>query len=483
MILNLATIDSRRASAGLLALTALLAAAAVALHWPGHVSMDTSIQLYEASTGKSAGWQPKLTAALMKWLGGGEAATGGIVLISSLLTYGSLGCVAAAVLRVRAALGDPRIEAWRVLACALLLLNPVLFVYVGIVWKDVLFSSLMTAGAALSFAAAVSPLRRGLPLALAAALLLAIAMQVRQQGVFMAPLLLLLPIVAIAGSRGGSHPRQALVAIALASVFLGSLALTRALVADAIRGAGDESSVVGIRSIMSFDIAGTVAHSGTAIEALPVAISAEQRAAVRRAYAGRNIDSLALDPVAWAWLGPLTDAQRKEVWLSLLRHEPAAFLGHKWEAFRNLLDLNGLHGCLPFHVGVEGNSDYLRAVGITEGRDARDLVVYSIAWSVLDWPLFRHWFYGLALLVAAAVAAVVTLPPRLKPMCAVVALASALFYLSFLPTAIACDFRYLYGGIPLVTMLWIVLLAGGVGRRRAADWDTRHRTASVRRLS
>ena len=85
-----------------------------------------------------------------------------------------------------------------------------------------------------------------------------------------------------------------------------------------------------------------------------------------------------------------------------------------------------------------------------------------------SWPLYRHWFYVLALLGAAVAMTVVTLPPRLKAMCAVVALASALFYLSFLPTAIACDFRYLYGGIPLVTMLWIVLLAGGSARQSPA---------------
>ncbi len=250
MILNIVTIDSRKAAAGLLTLAALLAAGAVALHWPGHVSMDTSIQLYEASIGKSAGWQPPFTAALMKWLGGGEAATGKIVLLCSLLTYGSLGYVAAAVLRHRSARGDHRIAAWRVALCALLLLNPVIFVYVGIVWKDVLFASVLTAAVALSFAAAISPLRRGLALSLAAVVLLAIAMQVRQQGVFMAPVLLVLPVAAMVSARGWSRRRQVVGAIAVAGVFLVTLWVTSALVAHAITGAGDKSSVVGFRSIM-----------------------------------------------------------------------------------------------------------------------------------------------------------------------------------------------------------------------------------------
>jgi hypothetical protein len=465
VILNIVTIDSRKAAAGLLTLAALLAASAVALHWPGHVSMDTSIQLYEASIGKSAGWQPPFTAALMKWLGGGEAATGRIVLLCSLLTYGSLGYVAAAVLRNRSARGDHRIAAWRVALCALLLLNPVIFVYVGIVWKDVLFASVLTVAVALSLTAALRPLRRGLVLSLAAVLLLAIGMQVRQQGLFMAPVLLVLPVAAMVSSRGWSRSRQVVGAIALASVFLASLVLTKTLVADAITGAGDKSIVVGFRSIMHFDIAGTVARSGTATEALPVRISAEQRAAVRRVYSSRKIDFLATDSVAWAWLEAFTDEQRREAWWALVRHEPAAFLGHKWEAYRNLLDLSGLQGCLPFHVGVEGNREYLRSVGIAQGRDGRDLLVYLLASVFLSWSLYRHWFYVLALLGAAAAMAAVTLPPRLKTMCAVAALASALLYLSFMPTAIACDFRYLYPGIPLVTMLWIVLLAGGSARQ------------------
>ena len=466
--MNNSTLDSRSASIRLLLLAVLLASGAVALHWPGHVSMDTSIQLYEASIGKSVGWQPPFTSALMKWLGGGEAATGKIVLLCSLLTYGSLGYVAAAVLRDRSARGEHRIAAWRVVLCALLLLNPVIFVYVGIVWKDVLFASVLTAAAGLSFAAAVSPARRGLALSLAAAVLLAIAMQVRQQGVFMAPALLLLPIVAIVGSRGWSRWRQVLGVVTLASVFLVSLSVTRALVASAITEAGDKSSAVGFRSIMSFDIAGTVARTDTKTEALPVSISEAQRAAVRRVYTSRNIDYLARDPLVWEWLDTFTEEQRKEAWLDLMRHEPVAYFGHKWDVYRSVLTLNGLRRCLPLHVGVYGNSDYLRAVGIVEGEDARDRAVYALASAFFGLPLYRHWFYVLAMLGAAVAMTVVTLPARLKAMCAVVALAAALFYLSFLPTAIACDFRYLYSGIPLVKMLWIVLLAGGLPRAPSA---------------
>lgn len=48
----------------------VMACAVVALHAPGHVSMDTSIQLYEAHTGLSVSWNPQFMSALMQWLGG-----------------------------------------------------------------------------------------------------------------------------------------------------------------------------------------------------------------------------------------------------------------------------------------------------------------------------------------------------------------------------------------------------------------------------
>ena len=125
-------INSCKASTGLLMLSLSLAMVAIALHSPGQMSMDTSMQLYEAHIGKSVSWNPPFMSALMKWLGGGEVATAFIVLICSSLTYLSLGFVTASILRNRTILGYPRIEAWRIVLCALLLLNPVLFIYVGI---------------------------------------------------------------------------------------------------------------------------------------------------------------------------------------------------------------------------------------------------------------------------------------------------------------------------------------------------------------
>lgn len=457
--------DPSRAARALPWLGMLLAAAAIALHSPGHVSMDTSVQLYEASLGKSVSWNPPFMSALMRWLGGGELATAWLVFFSSTLTY--LGLSVAAADSLQAGAGERgRASGWlRALFCGVVLLNPVVFLYVGIVWKDVLFASVTTAAASLALVAANAAPGRSWFLASVSVVLLAVSMQVRQQGVFMAPVLLLMPIIAVAGYRGWPTRRQGASALVLVAIFFAALFVTKAMVGAAIVGAGDKSSSVGFSSIMSFDIAGTVARSDTPTASLPVAITEQQRAAVRRVYSSQRIDYLIADTEASDWLGEMGDQKRKAAWLTLARQETDAFLEHKWVTFRTVLGLNGVEGCLPIYMGVDGNTDYLRAAGVAAGRDGRDLAVYDIAGYFDDGLIYRHWAYVLVLMAAMVALAVVTLPAKTRLMAGVLALATGLFYLSFLPTAIACDFRYLFSGIPLVSLLSMVLVARG-GRAR-----------------
>lgn len=60
----------------LLALALLLAIAALALHLPGEVSFDSSVQLLEAQTGVSRSWNPPFMSALLQLFGGRDASNG-----------------------------------------------------------------------------------------------------------------------------------------------------------------------------------------------------------------------------------------------------------------------------------------------------------------------------------------------------------------------------------------------------------------------
>jgi hypothetical protein len=436
-------------------LAVLLACAALALHVPGHVSMDSSMQLYEAATGQAVSWNPPFMSALMRWMGGGEIAMAGIVLCSTLLVYGGLGGIAASGVQS----SSDRSAWWRAALCAALLLNPVLLIYVGIVWKDVLFGAMLVAAVAFAHFASLAESRRALAWACASALLLALAAQVRQQGVFMAPVLLLAAILALVQDRGLDRAGKLARAAAVAGVFVCALLASRAMVGRTIH-ADNASTSVGFRSIMSYDLLGMIARSRTPTAELPLHISEAQRQAVAHSYSSFRVDYVQRSELASSWLLAMDDATLRQSWRAMLRAEPGAFLSHKWGVFLSVTDFNGVQYCLPVHIGVDGNSEYLRAAGVAEGRDARDQLVYDIAIRYRDWPVYRHWAYALLLVAGLVAGWRARLPKRTRGLILVTGGAAGLFYLSYLPTAISCDFRYLFGTIPLVTAMWLMLLTG-----------------------
>ena len=454
-------VDSKIVGILAIVIASLLSFISLALHSPGHLSVDTSVQLYEARIGKSISWNPPFMSALLNWLGGGEVATAFFVLICTTLTYLSLGIVAAIGFRNGGSPGCSKVSIWRPLLALIFLLNPLLFLYVGIVWKDVLFSSAITAAIALSFVGAFSSLRCASIVAVIAAILLAMSMQVRQQGVFMAPILLALPIMSLVISRKLSARIAFTLSLCVILVFSGALFVSKSFVDKTIVGSGDKSTSFALRNIYFYDIAGIVAHTNKDVYALSIPISTDQVSAVRGAYTSDRIDYLAKDPVVSAWISGLWERDTRGIWWSAIQADPLAFYKHKRDVFLTNLSFYGVSGCSPAYAGIAGISEYLEAVGIKESFGARDSFVFGIASFFIDWPVFRHWFYVALLLFSFVFISIGSFPARIRSMCLVITSATCLFYLSFLPTTLACDFRYMFSGILLVTVLWFVILSCG----------------------
>jgi len=459
-------------------LAAVLALAAVALHAPGQVSMDTSMQLYEAYAGRSVSWNPPFMSALMRLYGGGELATALLVATNSLLTYAALSIGFASLLESD---GHPRIAfaRWRAVLGLLLFLNPILFIYVGIVWKDVLFASMLMLAAAASIAAAAAPNRRvSLAWGVVAMLVLPIAMKVRQQGVFMAPILAAAPLAGTLIGRSWTRAEKWRCATALIAVFFMTAIACSVFTDSMIHGAGDKSNSVGFSSIMNYDLVGGVVHSTTPTTQLPVRITEVQRAAARGYYTSTRIDGFQGSAVLSGWLDGFSPEERKQAWWAMWTHEPRALVEHRIKVFETVLDLNGIDRCLPVHIGIDGNEAYLREVGMATGRSARSLAIYDFAMKFKSWPLYRHWCYGLSLLAALVVIWRARLAPRIRAVTSIIALATLLFYASFLPTAISCDFRYLYTGVCLVTLIWMVVIMRAarstVSSRAPSEWGEGH---------
>lgn len=438
----------------LAALTVLLTSVVVAVHSPGHVSMDTSIQLYEALTGTSISWNPPFMSALMRWFGGGERATAAIVLLSAVLIYGGYLLVADGLLSAREAAGQCAIASVLVIAACVVVVNPIVAILAGVVWKDVLFGALLAGGSAFCIAAV---LREGAlrPLWSAVAVLcLAAAFLTRQQGVFMAPTLLLI-LLARDGLRTGWRR-----ALAVVAGFVVAAAALSAAANVSIHGDDGRSSSVGFRSIMIFDMLGIVAHSQRPAVEFAFPITEVQAAAVRRVYQPSRIDYITRDPVAESWVAALPPETLRKAWWALVKQDPGAYLAHRFAAYSTLLGLRGIAETLPVHVGVDGNKDYLRAVGMAERHDAKDQFVYRFASSLFRWPMYRHAFWlGVAVLCAVLVARSRLVAPMRRTAWCLVA-ATGLLFASYGPTMISSDFRYLFGAIPLIGILALVLLLG-----------------------
>ena len=456
----------------LLALMFCVALLAAALQVPGHVSMDTSMQLYEAHTGSSVSWSPPFMSAALRWMGGGTQATTLFVLACVAMTYGGMALAFPGV-----AVAETTSRGRRVVGALLLvlaILNPMIFLYVGIVWKDVLFASLFaTAAGLLLHATAYAGSARGRWLYFIAGLILVPMLLVRQQGVVLAPPLFLACLLGVAGAWQGWFARRWWLRFFLVLLVYGAAywQLERASQLT-IADADGRTGASGYTFIRKYDITGLVASGAARGVALPGRLSSDEfQAGVLRAYGDDRIDHVMNDPAVIAGFRGVDPTEISTVWSTLVAARPDAYVSMKARQYAWLLGLHRLDHCLPIHLGVEGKLDYLAAVGVPPRMDERDRLLFGISLQARHLATHRHWFYLLLLFAAAAwlVARRKSFSSAERQAVSALIAGLTLFYASFMVAGLACDFRYLYPGLIGVTVLFVFLVAHECLRGRKTD--------------
>lgn len=439
-----------------------LALLAIAAHVPGHVSMDSSEQLYEALTGQSVSWSPPFMSALLRLFGGGLLATTLFVIASVLLTYVGMSSALAAGTRV----SSGQATSWRWLrfaAIALLIANPLVFLHVGIVWKDVLLAALLASSAGLLLLSEGRPegARRGM--CIVALLLLVPLLLVRQQGILLAPPLLAVAAAGIAGKRNsGGNVQWWLRWVAVVATYVLLCGAVSTGVRQLVKGTDDKSTAIGFAAVQRYDLTGLMAVGGKPATVLPTGLATPGfLAAVQRSYSADRIDFVLNDPEVVAGFWGLEAEPVAAAWRSLIMERPGVYLEVKARQFAWLIGLHRLDKCLPLHVGVEGNDQYLQAVGITSGLDRYDQQLYQLGMWSRHLVLYRHWFYLAILLACAAYLAASWKRGRAPGAADALAIGLLAYYGSYAATTIACDFRYLYPGLVGTSVLAIHLLARG----------------------
>ena len=410
-------------------------AAMLAVDLPGHLTLDSLYELYEGRFRVRQSWAPSFYAWVLGVFDKLAPGTGLYVAVSGLLLTGAL----ASFVWLRG-----RASGWGAVAAVLMAASPLVLIYQGIVWKDVLFANAAIAGmVALAWALQRPhpPWRRGLLLA-AALLLLAAAALLRQNGVVVA-----MAAAAALGwilARGRLRRGLAWGLGALVAIVAVSHALNLSTQPGG-PGSGDGMDE-GLRILQGYDILGAISRDPeVALPAITAAAPAQAdvlRDLGPRYYSAQRTDLTDGQPRLRAALGAIPDAALARDWRGLILHRPGLYLAERSAVFRWVFLTPVIDRCLPVALGVQGPDDVRSALGLERrwsSVDDRLLRFDRLFWGT---PVHSHLFYAL---LAAAVAAVLMM--RREPADVVMAalMASALaFAASFFLISIACDFRYLY---------------------------------------
>jgi hypothetical protein len=149
--------------------------------WPGVMTFDARYIYMDMAKGFYGDWQSPVMIVLWRLIDPIAPGTGSILLLTVTLYWLTFAIIALTV--------APR-STWLALLLPLLALSPPAFVFVGIIWRDVLFAITWLLAAALVFAAAERGSHLRLPAQIVALALLAFGVLLRPNSLAAAPLLL-----------------------------------------------------------------------------------------------------------------------------------------------------------------------------------------------------------------------------------------------------------------------------------------------------
>lgn len=429
-----------------LAAIVLQAIVGLALGLPGHLSPDSIVQLYEARTLNFISFQPPMMSLLLRVLDAWVRGTALFVVLDQLLLTASFALLFThrrSELRWPAAIG-----------AALVVLNPLLLAYTGIVWKDVLMAHLAAFGYVCLFVAATRPRGGGRAAwSLAAVLVLALAGSLRQHALVLAVPGAVYTAFLLSDTR---ETRWGL-AFVLCAVQVG-INVAIVAYADAVAiGERIPRAGAGLRSLAIFDLTGIAATGGTIPDA---AVASQVETGLVPFYSPLRNDLLPA-PAVGSPIWRMETPQLLALWGRSIVNSPRAYLSHRAAHFWALLwqpDTTGL--CAPGVFGI-APSVYVPSLG----RDIVPELRLAGEWRARDrklayWiyepprpPLFNHVLWSIVLAIAA-----VALWLRGGGSALVVLAASALGYtLAFGIIGISCEFRYAYVLPVAATLLGVVL--------------------------
>jgi hypothetical protein len=412
--------------------------AMLALNLPGHLTVDSVLELYEGRYRIRQSWAPSFYAWLLGVFDAIWSGTSLYVICSGGLFFATF--AALPVLRGRLS--------WCGVALAgLFVLSPLVLLYQAIVWKDVLFANVSVAGMVCLAFAARDWRRRGRRRLwlLGALLLLSAAALIRQNGVIIA----VFGAGALGWTAAEGQWRRWPKALAWGVAGLAAVIVVSHVLNLTTQPGGPESGDgfgEGVRVLQAYDLIGEVAREpGVPLPASEQA--APQAVKVLRAYAPRyysaeRTDFTDAEPTLHGAMISIPDDAIGSDWMSILLHRPDLYLRQRLAAFRWVFLTPVLDRCVPVSLGIDGPPDEMGELGLRRRWSHRDGQLSDYDDLFQPTPLYSHLFYALAALVVAG-GLLWRREPADLPMAALM-LGGVAAAASFFVISIACDYRYLY---------------------------------------
>lgn len=450
----LSSFTNPRAAAA--AILALGGAASYAVNFPGALSYDSYVQLLEGRTASYGNWHP----AIMSWmLGVADALRPGgayFVLFDTALAFGALVCL----------LWLPRRVSWTAAGfAAVAVCLPQLFLFQGIVWKDVLFADACLAGFVCLGHAAVRWNNKKYRFAAiaGAAVLVVLAALARQNGA-----IVLACAAATLGAIAARIEMRRRTGIVYGAAFLAACVVAAVAVNAALqlRNDGSDSAIALFKILPLYDTVGMKKTRpdlplGILDSQAPALAKAIRRDGVRLFTPERNDTLVRSVPLRTALDNTPAPVLVRQ-WFELMRHHPGTYLALRAELFRWVFAAPDLQQCHPYFVGEDGDPADMRALGMWPRYDRRDAMLERYAQVFVGTPALAHPAFALVALLALA-----ALLQRRRPADLAMAgllVATLLFTLSFFVISIACDYRYLVA---------LDLSAIAAALYLSADWQTK----------
>lgn len=393
---------------------------------PGQLSVDSLVQLYEGRTGQAISFNPPLMSILLGWLDRLGNAPVAFVLCMQVLFSASIWLIFRRHLQAHPA---------QIIIAMFVLSSPVIALYTGIVWKDVLLAHCVLFLFFYLNHLHHSDKQLNLMRISLCLVLMTIIVGSRQQGIlFLIPTAISLSLLYPAKKPFKSVLFILFIAIpmVLNNVISTSLAENKA---------GKDGTTIGLMLLMKYDLIGTLAKGGELPSKTDSALASELEGN-KVSYSPYRVDTFA-QPTPRYW--SLSLSQAASLWKSNISNNSFDYLSHRADHFAKLLGLGNSRQCLPLHSGVtdfyhpEVKINLTEALGFQAGPHSYSNTPLKFGYNWANSPLFNHAFYALICFVL-----MIRLIKQKDYILASLGFTSLAMLFSYSVISIACDFRYAY---------------------------------------